>query len=85
MQEPFRSSVNVTLYHQNALVRSYLCDPWNSSRWANMRKSVSHLAERDEHLSKEIHRLLRSNRHRRYFFALGVGMSSDGTSRSSTD
>jgi len=64
-------------YLQELTIKKYICDELSSNYIQTLFKSHAErrqLEQRDEKMSKHIHRLLKGSKNNRYFFAIGAGI-----------
>jgi hypothetical protein len=62
---------------KQSIIKKYICNEINGPYIQSLMKSnkdLQHVEERDEQMSKYIHRLLYDSNNHRYFFAIGAGI-----------
>jgi len=77
MKNPTISLNDIKNYLKQSIIKKYICDEINGLYIQSLMKSnkdLQHVEERDEQMSKYIHRLLYGSNNHRYFFAIGAGI-----------
>lgn len=76
IKKPTSSFNNIKRYLKGSIRKKYICDEIDGDFIQSLygsNQGMQQIEQRDEEISKSIHKLLSSINNQRYFFAIGVG------------